>query len=141
MERAQPDLTDRPTPWGPIAAGVVIVAAPVVAIVVDDHAINALRSFVLAQGLVLFCMWAYTLYGVVGRVLTKRQPQLAREIQLGHACHLFAELIALILFMDFSVHRLGKATLDWHTPLLQGYLWMLLLAWQLMERKAWRPMS
>lgn len=134
-------MTDRPRPWAPIFAGAILVAVPAVLALTGRSARDVLRGFVLAEALIVLIMLTGALYGVVKRTLSRRQPPLAREIQTGHACHLTAEIIALIVFMDFSVHRIGKPMIDWHTPFLQVFLWFLLLAWFLMERKAWRPMS
>jgi hypothetical protein len=136
------DVDHRKRPWGVVVPSVVVfVVAPLVALAFSDEPRDVIRSFVLSQATIVFCLFSYSLYNVLRRMAIRPQSQFEREIQRGHACNLLAELMFLALFMEFSFKRLGKPMIDWHTPFLQAVVWLLLLAWLWMERRHWRPLS
>lgn len=140
--RSELDVDERGRPWVIIPIVAVLVAAPLLAVLTRDIKLDALRYFVITQGCVVSVLFAYALYKTAGRALAmKPSPLLEQEISRGHAVGLTTQLMSLSIFIEFSIKRIGHATLDWHTPFLQLLLWLMLLQWIWMERKNWRPLS
>jgi hypothetical protein len=134
------DVGNRPRPWIVIPCAIVLILAPLLAFLVRDIPLDALRFFVLAQAGCMAVLFSYAFYRALDRAL-RRAPLLSHELAKGHACGLAMQLLSLAIFIEFSVHRIGHHVLDWHTPFLQLLLWLMLLQWIWMERKNWRPLS
>jgi uncharacterized SAM-binding protein YcdF (DUF218 family) len=130
-----------------IGFGVALVVIPGWVLLTDTKApgYDALRAFVLVQGVAVFCLTSYTL-GWVGVRLVKAQkisppptpdPQ-AKKVIMGSLARNFGILVLLIGGMLNLIGRFNNTHLDHRTPVFQLALLFLFYGWALIDRRIYR---
>lgn len=127
-----------------IAFGVAMVVTPIIVLIFDDQAkyYDALRSFVIAQAVVVLCLMFYTIIWVARRMSSAnpatKPDTAARKVVLGGLTRNFGVLILIFMGLLAVIGRLGNTHLDYKTPLFQFSLLLLFYAWALIDRRIYR---
>jgi hypothetical protein len=129
-----------------VVFGAALVVLPIYVLVTDDHAplYDALRTFVLVQAGIVFCLMSYTFGWVCDRLVKAsrmhdvKPDASAAAIVAGSMTRNFGILIMLIIGVLGTVGRIGNEHLDWRTPMFQAALLCFFYGWALVDRRIYR---